>query len=237
MNRVLIALVSVTMLFCTTVAQPIGRLVINPKLMGGLGGFPVTHFSDGYWLKRDERSGTYVVPKLPPRKSLRPDELLIVGAVPDIHKRWAIVLTHSEVELYQKLNEYRELKARGEKTHPRKIMYIKNISVATKVTSFFGGVKVKEMPEKAGSFFLTISPRAMDRFGHIITFISHSPEEGGDIVDVGDDFGEEINGMLSISESVNPEDSSITYKMNVIEAKLTEENLKEQIYVVKKSHN
>ena len=222
----------------TTMAQQEGKLVINPKLLGGLGrGIPVTHFPNGHWVRRDEHSGSYIIPKLPPRKSKRPEELLIIGTVPDIHKRWAIVLTHDEAELYQKLIEYRDLKSRGKINSPRNNLYVKNLSVATKVTSFFGDVKVKDMPEKAGSFFLTVRPGEIDEHGNLITFLSYTPLEGGDIVDVGDDFGEEINGMLLITETTRQEDSALVYKMEVIKAKLTDESLKEQTYIVEKSHD
>jgi len=239
MNKLIAILLTLIFLFSSsTTAQHPGKLVINPKLLGGLGrGIPVTDFPNGHWVRRDEHGGSYIIPKLPPRKSNKPEELLIIGVVPDIHKRWAIVLTHDKAELYQKLIEYRDLKSRGEIRSPRKMMYVKNISVATKVTSFFGEVKVKDMPEKAGSFFLTVMPGELEKYGYFITFVSYTPREGGDIVDLGDDFGEETNGMLWLTETDRPEDGALTYTMKVVEAKLTDESLKEQTYVVEPVQN
>jgi len=217
-----------------TWAQNTGKLIINPKLMGGLGSIPVTNFLNGYWVRRDEHSGTYIVPKLPPRKSNKPEEILITGMVPDYSKRWSIIITHNEAELQQKLLEYKNLKKQRKISNPRQVMYIKNIAVATEVKSFFGGAKVKDMPEEAGTFFLTVMPIELEKHGNLITFISHTPQKCADIVDVGEDFGEEINGMLLLEETVGEADSSLTYNLKVVKANLTDEKLRNQTYVVRK---
>ena len=218
-----------SMIHSTGLAQEYGELIMNPKLMGETGSLPI-NTGNGYWIQRDGRR-VFHIPEPASTKDDKFTEILITGMVPDVHRRWAYVLVKDEEDLISRLKKFRQLRKEGKEREARRLLRVRDFAVSQEVSSFFGQKKLRDMPEKVGTFFLLIPRIALEKSGWFVAILSHTVSSDRGIVGLGDDFGEEINGLLELKELGGAEGESAAIKMRVIKARLTDESLREQTYV------
>ena len=102
------------------------------------------------------------------------------------------------------------------------LLVCSSIGVSTKVESFWGGKKTRDMPEKAGSFFFEFSMLAFRDWGGCLTFLSYEPKPGDDVVDFGYGLSDTIHGVLMIEQQPTKEGERPKYTMKIIKAKVTQ---------------
>lgn len=227
--KLIAVMIALVILLCPVAVftQDPGDLIINPKLMGGVGGLP---FVGPKIVKIDstnppKKTGSVTRQKeyYFPTKPTRPSGLLITGMVPDATRRWVVAVTHNEEEFQSKFPEYLRLLSEGKRREAARVLFIsRHVGVATKVENFWGGVKTRDMPEKVGSFFLELYMSEFDAFGGCLTFLSYVPREGDDIVDYGYGLENRVHGVLMIEEHKGEGDEKAEYTMQIIKARITD---------------
>jgi hypothetical protein len=197
-------------------------LIINPRIMSTVGAVllhgPNMVRSDSVPQARTGKS-VYGPTKLP--EPTGPSSLLITGIVPDASKRWVVAVTHDEKEFQDKFPGFQLLLSEGKFTEAGQVLYLeRNISVSTKVESFWGGVKTKDMPEEIGSFFLDLGMDVFREHGGCLTFLSFVPRLGDDVVGYGNGIEETVRGVLLIEEHQTADKRKPEYTMQIIKARI-----------------
>jgi hypothetical protein len=228
MRRLIVMIMGVIFLSSPLLAEEEESLIINPKLKGGLGSLPfvgdtrpvrVDTMPPGWKPQKVTKVnyGDYIPPNAPP------SDLLITGMVPDGTRRYVVAVTKDEAEFQRAFPEYKRLIAEGKYREAGQVLLVcSSIGVSTKVESFWGGKKTRDMPEKVGSFFFEFSLLAFQDRGGCLTFLSYEPKPGDDVVDFGYGLSDTIHGVLMIEQQPTKEGERPKYTMKIIKAKVTQ---------------
>ena len=228
MRRFVIIIIGAILLSSPMFAEEEESLIINPKLKGGLGSLPfvgdtrpvrVDTMPPGWKPQKVTKVnyGDYIPPNAPP------SDLLITGMVPDGTRRYVVAVTKDEAEFQRAFPEYKRLIAEGKYREAGQVLLVcSSIGVSTKVESFWGGKKTRDMPEKVGSFFFEFSMLAFRDWGGCLTFLSYEPKPGDDVVDFGYGLSDTIHGVLMIEQQPTKEGERPKYTMKIIKAKVTQ---------------
>jgi len=227
MNKVVLTFMLILSLPVLLHGQENEKLIINPKLKGGLGALPfppckivrVDTMPPGWRgdKKTSWKASDYVSP------DDLPVSLLITGIVPDATKRYVVAVTKDEAEFQQAFREYMQLRGTDKCREAfAKLHVLRSISVSKKVERFWGHEKGEEIPEEAGSFFLELSIFAYRKHGGCLTFLSYDPKPGDDVVDLGYGLNDTIHGVLMIEDQAAEEGEKPEYTMRIIKAHCTD---------------
>lgn len=230
MRRMMTAILSLMLLSRAVIGQEQEKLIINPRLKGGLGALPFIGNSKNVredtmpqgWREKKRNKIYHMRDIIPPNAP--PHGLLITGMVPDASKRYVVAVTRDEAEFYRAFPEYKRLIAEGKYMEAGNALHIcTGIAVSTKVESFWGHARMGDLPEKAGSFFFEFNLLALREWGGWLTFLSYRPKPGDDVVDFGYGLEDAVCGVLLIEERQPAQEGGKTeYAMTVIKAKVIE---------------
>ncbi len=210
-------------------AQRKGQLIINPRLKGPVGVMPIR---GGEIVRSDTLTGARPnkgVTSYPGRtyfegveESAAPAPVLIVGFVPDPTRRWAVAYTHDAREFEEALPEYLKLMREGKRIEARRKLFISDdIAVSTSVDLFTDRQKIRDLPEKIGSFHMIVSNSTCERHGYHLTFLSYAPDMQKRLHYTGSDLGELVHGSVRLRVE-NDDKGRGVLVMDVIEADIRE---------------
>jgi len=229
MRRFFVMIIAAILVSSPLLAEEKEALIINPKLKGGLGILPLVgacrivreDTMPPGWREKVQHKVYHMKDYIP--ENAPPDALLITGIVPDASRRYIVAVTKDEAEFQSAFPEYKRLIAEGKHMEAGQVLHIcSSVGVSTKVESFWGGKKTRDMPEKVGSFFFEFSLLALRDWGGCLTFLSYQPKPGDDVVDFGYGLGDTIHGVLMVEANPVKEGERPTYTMRIIKAKVTE---------------
>ena len=231
LKRILLLSFFVTVLSATIVrAQGLTNLIIDPKLKGGVGAFPL---GSAKVVFRDTLKGPVVRKRHVSGSRIDGGGLvsiLIEGMVPDARKRYVVAITKNKEEFLQNFPKYQKLVKEGRRREAGGTLHIlRGMQVATKVEKYSNNKKLGEIPQEVGTFFLEVPVIALKKSGGYLTILGYDPKAGDDIVDFGYGLENHIYGELQIDMSIL-EEGQHRFIMKVIKAKLTNEKLREQVY-------
>jgi hypothetical protein len=205
-----------------------GELIINPKLEGGLGAFPIW---GSRYVKTDTIVGPFPKTSTTHRKDFKelyPDgvkavSLLITGKVPNPSKRWVVAMTKDEDEFKRVFPEYKALIADGKKREACQVLHFaRGLAVGTSVKRYNSkGEKTGNLPSKVGNFFFDLDIMAIKNHGGYLTFLSYDPKPGDDIVDYGYGIEDTVHGVLLVEKYEDGDKDKIDYRMKVLKAEIT----------------
>lgn len=208
-------------------SQETGDLISNPTI----GGFSAAPIVGSRIVRLDTMPAGWTPPETTHRHSFtesverpyRPAGALIKGMVPDPYRGWAVAVTRDRKEFERALPEYRRLISEGRTREARDVLHVStDVNVSTKVERYRDREKIGELPEKAGSFFFTLSTHEFEKYGGYLTFLSYTPDPDDPIPVVGKDIGEKIHGILQVEKTEGKEGFEFSYGMDVILADVTE---------------
>ncbi len=201
-------------------------LIINPKLEGGIGAFPIG--AAGFKLVNgdtvEDRSSISKTTHYN-YKEMYPDgvdavALMITGKVPDPSRRWMVAVTRDREQFENSFAEYRNLMARGKRREAAGTLHIsRGMRVGTRVVRYHSEEgKVGEVAEKVGNFIFEFDIDVFEKYGGYLTFLSYRPGEGDDIVDFGYGIDDTVHGELIVEKCAKEDKKDVGYRMKVVKA-------------------
>lgn len=187
-------------------AQQKAGLIINPMIKSTAGAIPI-HGSKPVrtdtLAEYPPGSGTTSWPGRTyfegAEKRTGPASVLIVGFVPDPSRRWAVAYTHDAQEFEEALPEYLMLKSEGRHDEARAKLFISDdIAVSTMVEEYVDHRKIRDLPEKAGSFHMIVGNSICERYGYHLTFLSYDPDPQKRLQHYGPDLGKHVHGSVRL---------------------------------------
>lgn len=208
-------------------AQKTGQLIINPEI----GGFAQAPLTGGNVVRVDTIENWN-----PPKshhiesfaelmeKPYKPAGALVTGMVPDPSRGWAVAVTHDREEFERALPEYRRLIAEGKWKEANEVLHVStSLNVSTKVELFQDREKLGELPEKVGSFFLTLGTPEIEKYGGYLTFLSFTRDPDYPMIGIGKDIGETIHGIVQVEKVKGKGNFEFSFGGKAILAEIIEE--------------
>jgi len=217
-----------TAVISVSVAAEEGELIINPKLEGGIGAFPIR---GSKIVRRDtlpenfkpQKTTKFNFQEMYP-DGVEPVGLLITGKVPYPSRRWVVAVTRDEEEFNNSFTQYRNLVRAGKGREAFRALHLaRNIAVGTKVIRKDGSGSAENVPEKVGSFFFDMSIRELEKHGGYLTFLSYEPSEQDDVVPCALDIEKStVHGAVLVEKVQDNDPELVDYRMKILRARITD---------------
>ncbi len=214
------------------------KLVINPKLEGGLGTLTVF---DSKIVKIDSISketptnkpAYYNYKEMYP-EGTKPYAILITGRVPDVSKRWVVAMTKDQAEFKAAFPKYKKLMTAGKRGEASRALHIAtSMAVTTRAERRTSDGKATDHPAGVGEFFFEMDLLAFRNHGGYLTFLCFEPKPGDDIVDFGHGIEDGVRGELLVEEWKNDDEKLVDYRMHILKADVRKDFRPNKLTIIK----